>query len=908
MPFSMSCPPRYATRRRAERETFGPELAAIADKLGQPLMPWQRLVADVGGEISELTGLPAYREVVVTVPRQSGKALDCATPILTGNRGWATMGELRVGDTVFHPGGHVVAVTFVSDVQTGHDCFRVTTVDGRSVVADADHLWTVTDKRAERSRGTRKVRETWFEQRIATTREMYDGGLSRYASGGRTSHTDGKAYATNEYRYVLPIQEPLKSPDVDLPLDPYLLGGWLGDGTSAGGRLTCHVSEVAHWSATIEAAGFIPTSRQGGGTIDTWSVSMTTTLGPGRKSRAFAGQLRRFGLLHNKHVPALYLTAGASQREAILQGLLDTDGTIDAARGQVEFCSTTLQLAEDVLFLARSLGWRATLRTGRAMLRGHDHGPKYRVCFTPKRSDPFVPFRLERKAARVRDRDGNKGRNTVSVVSVEPVDSVPVRCIKVDSPDGLFLAGRDLMPTHNTTLFLSWQINRCVSRRWKHPQRSVFTAQTGKDARDKWIDELFPLIRNSPLKALVAAGHGGLAINEGMGNESVLFKTGSRIRLLSTSTSSGHSKTLHQAVMDEVWHDTDDRREQGLRPAMITNADAQLLVCSTAGTEDSLILNRKVAAGRAAALADSGAGVAYFEWSAPGGDDWDLNDEDSYFEFMPALCPDPPCRCAGSAGGWRHTITSLDAIRAERDSMEPAEFRRAYGNVKTGNVVVNWGEVAEAQWSDAYDADSTATGPVALSIDVMPQTRDQTCISAVGARLDGDLHGEVIDRRPGTDWVVARAMDLVDKWDVCAISLVGTGAAFTLHPELVQALKQRQSLLEIKVMTNREVAAAFGMTVDAIKAKPGARRLRWRCAAEYVKPLTDAVKGGVRREIGEGSAWDRPNSAVDIAPIISLTNAVHTFVSTDVPPPVAVANPGQSQQSSFFRPAARLRL
>src|SRR5688572_27533433 len=202
-----------------------------------------------------------------------------------------------------------------------------------------------------------------------------------------------------------------------------------------------------------------------------------------------------------------------------------------------------------------------------------------------------------------------------------------------------------------TTLFLSWQINRCVSRRWKHPQRSVFTAQTGKDARDKWIDELFPLIRNSQIKSLVSVKGSRLEINEGMGNEAIKFRTGSLIRLLSTSTSSGHSKTLHQAVMDEVWHDTDDRREQGLRPAMITVDDAQLLVCSTAGTVNSTVLNRKVETGREAVAEDLGFGVAYFEWSAP--ESWDPLDEASYVTFMPALCPDPPC-CCDPARGWKH--------------------------------------------------------------------------------------------------------------------------------------------------------------------------------------------------------------------------------------------------------------
>src|SRR5258708_4719476 len=139
--------------------------------------------------------------------------------------------------------------------------------------------------------------------------------------------------------------------------------------------------------------------------------------------------------------------------------------------------------------------------------------------------------------------------------------------------------------TGKTTLFLTWQIHRCTAPRWRHPQRSAFTAQSGKDARDKWMDELFPLIRRSrALKPLVGR------IYEGMGNEYIRFTNGSLIRLLSTSASSGHSKTLHQAVQDEISHDTGNPRDQALGPAMITVEDAQTLVCSTAGAAAAGVL------------------------------------------------------------------------------------------------------------------------------------------------------------------------------------------------------------------------------------------------------------------------------------------------------------------------------
>src|SRR5260221_11870265 len=104
-----------------------------------------------------------------------------------------------------------------------------------------------------------------------------------------------------------------------------------------------------------------------------------------------------------------------------------------------------------------------------------------------------------------------------------------------------------------------------------------------------------------------------------MGNEYIAFTNGSLIRLLSTSESSGHSKTLHQAVQDEIWHDTDNRRAQALGPSMITVADAQTLICSTAGAGAAVILDRETERGRAAGVADRGGGYAGFEDPGAGG-------------------------------------------------------------------------------------------------------------------------------------------------------------------------------------------------------------------------------------------------------------------------------------------------
>jgi hypothetical protein len=423
-----------------------------------------------------------------------------------------------------------------------------------------------------------------------------------------------------------------------------------------------------------------------------------------------------------------------------------------------------------------------------------------------------------------------------------------------------------------TTLYLTWQIDRCTAPRWDQPQRSAFTAQSGKDARDKWLDELFPLIRRSrKLKPLVSR------IYEGMGNEYIRFVNGSLIRLLSTSTSSGHSKTLHQAVLDEIWADADSRREQALGPSMITIADAQTLVCSTAGTDASVVLDRQVELGRAAVAADSGYGIAYFEYSAPDG--WDPLDEDSYYGFMPALCPAPPCRCGG--GKWRHTVT-MDAIRSERASAPSmADFTRAYGNIpdRTG-ARMNRADLGK--WADRADPRSQATGPVALAFAVAPDS-SSSCIAVGGRRADGLGHGELTDPpQPGTAGLTDRVLELAAEHDPCVLVINPAGAAGAFVKELIER--------------------GFAAVAPGKDPPPGKRRLQLVSAREYAQacgaltqdvandlwrhlgqgPLDASVEGARTRPLADAWAWSWAHSLADIGPLEAITLARHGFMTHGV--------------------------
>lgn len=826
------------------------------DVIGMRLIPWQRWLLVHAHEL-RWDGRFRFRTVLVLVARQNGKALDASTPILTANRGWITMREIAVGDLVFHPDGRPTRVTFVSDIQEGHDCYRVTTTDGRSLIADAEHLWTVTDKRRTRSVGPRGNVRRWFEQRTLTTRDMLDEGVSRYANGGRTSSTGGKQYATNEYRFVLPDQKPLVSDDVDLPLDPYLFGAWLGDGTSASAALTSHVDDVPHWVAEITRAGFIPTVRPGGGTADTRVVGITCMQGPKRQSRSFAGALARLGVLRNKHIPDCYLAAGTSQREALLQGLLDTDGSIESRRGQVEFCSMNRALAEGVLFLARSLGWRATLREGRAVMAGRDYGTKHRVFFTPVRIDPYTPFRLPRKVARIKEADGGKGRATLSVAGIEAVPSVPVRCIKVEAPDGLFLAGRDLVPTHNTSIVE-------VKNLWKMFVLGVGlvigTAQNLDISEESW-DKAVEIVEGTPELA-AEVEH----VDRTNGKKALRLASGSRWKIAAASRKGGRGLSGDDVNLDELReHQTWDAWGAVTKTTM-ARANPQIWAFSNAGDDKSVVLNQLQEQGRATAADPSvDPAFGYFEWSAP--------DEVKCTCGRPDNKHTADCRLQDREA-WAQANPSLgytiaeDAIASALSTDPEPIFRTEVLCQHVPDLRPEWVVIPEAKWRALADEQSELIGRPSFAIHVA-MDRSWAAVAVVGAREDGLLHVEIVDYRMGTQWVPDRAKQLDERWNPCAWVVDAGGPAGSLIADL------EAKGLDITKPSARDVAAAYGQFVDAVMPEEGEPTLRY-----MPHPALDvAVAGAATRSLTTAKAWDAVGATTESSPLIAATNAAWGFAT-----------------------------
>jgi deoxycytidine triphosphate deaminase len=389
------------------------EMVAVEDEEAFILHPGEFVL----GQTLEWVELPDD-----VVARLEGKALALDTLVPTP-AGWRTMGDLEPGDLVFDELGQPTRVIDATPPLTDRPCREVIFSDGQRVVADAAHQWATVDKRGRRyGRAHLGVR---------TTDEI-----------ARSIRVDG------ELNHHVPLAGPAQYPPrIDLPIEPYTLGAWLGDGTTTAAAITCYDEGILE---RISGEGYPVRRLRYAPAL--YSVGATGRSRDGRTGRyvwngSLSSGLRDLGLMDGKFIPRPYLEAGVAQRQALLEGLMDTDGFVDDVAGRCEFTSIREALADGVMELAASLGFRPVRSVGRALHRGVDHGPRYRVRFTP---DQPV-FGLARKLARQRPPDARFHRFR-AIDAVREVPSVPVRCIQVASPGGLFLVSRSFIPTHNSSL------------------------------------------------------------------------------------------------------------------------------------------------------------------------------------------------------------------------------------------------------------------------------------------------------------------------------------------------------------------------------------------------------------------------------------------------------------------------
>lgn len=429
-----------AKARRPEAKAFA-EIAARSKSFrpARETLRKVRAVPTIFAGVDRAThvgGWPIDRIAVVHGPSAAGKALAEDEPILTPT-GWKPIGMLRVGDDVIGANGKRAKVVGVFD-QGMKQLYRVTFSDKCSVECCDEHLWlTSTDKERQRGKFVRGPRPG----RVRIPTGVEGAGKVRSLAEIR----DGFKPRDHQVPLVSPVEFERAG---DLPLDPYLLGLLIGDGSFVGSCVTFNKPEE---DLRREVERRLPD----GDRVSVKDAITILIVGPGKGASAptrTKQALRSLGLVgmksHAKFIPGLYMRASVEARFALLKGLLDTDGSVSREGWAVEYSTSSEYLARQVPELVRSLGGiaRVSVRSTKYTYEGEKRVglPSARVMIWFP--EGVTPIASAKNLAKWRRRPDPLRRTIVGIVPTRHARAV---CIAVDSPDRLYVT-RDFIVTHNT--------------------------------------------------------------------------------------------------------------------------------------------------------------------------------------------------------------------------------------------------------------------------------------------------------------------------------------------------------------------------------------------------------------------------------------------------------------------------
>lgn len=382
---------------------------------------------------------------------RTGKALSNSTPILTKN-GWKTHGELQVGDYVLNHKGRFVKVLATSP-EYPCNC-RVTFSNGEQIDCHENHEWVVYDRHGSHSNA----------KRILETKEMI-GKLQDY-------HGEHKKCVN---RFFIEKNQPVQGTNRKLPVDPYVLGAWIGDGTSTRG-------DIAQYDKDIEVV--LEFEKRGYSLQHTYHDVKSHTI---RYSfKGLRQDLQKIGLCYSmkkvtKYIPQVYLTSSLQQRLDLLAGLLDTDGTLDRNAKRYKFSTSNEGLKDFVKDLIYTFGWLPCVTEydgSRCTIPSQNY---WVISFNPTFE---VPCHIPRKQL-----DAFYSHRRISIRSIDIIKNPETgKCIQVEG--GIYLAGKTLMPTHNSTLglfFLTFMAGL-------YPERSILGSGHSAAIIQSFFNEVLNII------------------------------------------------------------------------------------------------------------------------------------------------------------------------------------------------------------------------------------------------------------------------------------------------------------------------------------------------------------------------------------------------------------------------------
>ncbi len=459
------------------------------------LLPWQKKITeDLFGTVKD-NGYRQYNTAYIEIPKKNGKQLALDTPVPTPD-GWTTMGEIKPGDRVFDERGMTCNVVAVSETDDTEQAYEVVFGDTTVITAGERHLWQV------------DVINNGRRRKLLTTGEMF------------------RKQTFKRSNYRIGISDAFFLPEKQLPIDPYLFGYWLGNGHSTKPEITVRRCDVPRIKELVRYG--ITGHRQQEGESDILVI-------PELKKILVAS-------FRDKRISLEYLRASEKQRLSLLQGLMDSDGCVSKVKGQAVYVTILPELCSDIRELLWTLGIKNSMTAVPSTRYGIETGETcYVIRFTA--FDDMKVSALERKSERRVSRNTNTRSHFHYIKEIRPAPKTPMRCIQVNSPSRLYLAGRSMVPTHNSELAAAIALLlTCADNEWGG---EVYGCASDRQQASIVFDVAVDMVDQCPslrkrIKPVLST------------KRLVYYPLGSFYQVLSAEAFTKHGLNVHGVVFDEL--------------------------------------------------------------------------------------------------------------------------------------------------------------------------------------------------------------------------------------------------------------------------------------------------------------------------------------------------------------------
>jgi len=554
------------------------------------LLPWQeQLIRDIFG-IVKPDGYRQFRTAFIEIPKKNGKELRLDTPIPTPT-GWSTMGDLQVGDVVLSDTGEPCNVIAKSEVDTKEDAFRIVFQDDSEIIAGANHQWKV-----DYINGKHKY------DVIMTSEEICEKwNLPSCQNDNQRSPVRIK------------ICGPIKTGTARLPLDPYTFGIWLGDGWSSEKRVCMYDNDAKYILRAIPYTPYNAYKNGDGRSQVVWYKELEAVL---------------VDSWRDKIIPPEYLRASEEQRWELLAGLIDSDGHISMTKGQAIINGVLKPLMESIRELLWSLGIKNNMTESESMCHGRPTGETlYTIRFVAFNDMPVskIPRYLNRRIPR----KGCTRNGYHYIKSIENIGSgIPMQCIQVDSESHCYLAGRSMVPTHNSELAAAVALYLLYAD--NEPSAEVYGAAADRQQASIVFDVAKRMVEMSPalMKRTKIIDSTKRLVN---------FSNSGYYQVLSAEVGGKHGFSISGLVFDEI-HVQKDRKLYDVLTKGTSDARQNPLhfIITTAGTDRNSVayeLHRKALDVLEGRLCDP----VFYPVVYSLGDDEDWEDERNWMKANPSV-------------------------------------------------------------------------------------------------------------------------------------------------------------------------------------------------------------------------------------------------------------------------------